>query len=88
MMRMNPTVTVTAWLLDGPVGLVPAAAQQDRSEDALHVVRPRDAIPAIVDPEFEPASKASLADHKLAFQCGWLGYFPSTDVWRMQGGKR
>ena len=66
MMRMNPTVAVTALLLAGAsVGLLPAAAQQDRSEDALHVVLPRDAIPAIFDPEFEPASKASLADHEL-----------------------
>ena len=23
-----------------------------------------------------------------AFWFGWLGYFPSTDVWQMQGGKR
>jgi hypothetical protein len=41
------------------------APQGDPAEDALHVVLPRDAIPAIFDPEFEPASKASLADHEL-----------------------
>jgi hypothetical protein len=42
-----------------------AAGQRDQGDDALHVVLPKDAIPAIFDPEFEPASKAGLAGHEL-----------------------
>jgi hypothetical protein len=45
--------------------VVTAAGPRDQDDNALHVVLPRDAIPAIFDPEFEPASKASLADHEL-----------------------
>lgn len=41
------------------------APQGDPAENALHVVLPRDAISAIFDPEFEPASKANCADHEL-----------------------
>jgi hypothetical protein len=33
------------------------AAGQDDKENALHVVLPKDAIPAISDPKFEPASR-------------------------------
>lgn len=47
------------------VATVAAAGQRDQDDNALHVVLPRDAIPAIFDPEFEPASKARLADHEL-----------------------
>lgn len=42
-----------------------AAGQGDQSDNALHVVLPRDAIPAIFEPEFEPASKGGLAGHEL-----------------------
>jgi hypothetical protein len=41
------------------------AGPPDQNDNALHVVLPRDAIPAIFNPEFEPASKARLADHEL-----------------------
>ncbi len=44
---------------------VPTVGPPDQNDNALHVVLPRDAIPAIFDPEFEPASKARLADHEL-----------------------
>jgi len=47
------------------VAVVAAAEQRGQNDNALHVVLPRDAIPAIFDPEFEPASKARLADHEL-----------------------
>jgi len=45
--------------------VVAAADQRGQNDNALHVVLPRDAIPAIFEPEFEPASKARLADHEL-----------------------
>lgn len=44
---------------------VAAAGQSDREDDRLHVILPRDAIPAIFDPEFEPAAKAPLRDNEL-----------------------
>ena len=44
---------------------VAMAAPQDDRDNALHVVLPRDAIPAIFNPEFEEASEARLADHEL-----------------------
>ena len=47
------------------VAVVAAAGQRDQDENTLHVVLPRDAIPAIFDPEFESASKARLANHEL-----------------------
>jgi hypothetical protein len=47
------------------VAVVAAAGLRDQDENTLHVVLPRDAIPAIFDPEFEPASKARLAGHEL-----------------------
>ena len=47
------------------VAVVAAADQRGQTDNALHVVLPRDAIPAIFEPEFEPASKARLADHEL-----------------------
>jgi len=53
--------------------LIPAAAvagltsesQRDRDDNVLHVVLPRDAIPAISSPEFEAAARAPLADDEL-----------------------
>ena len=47
------------------VAVVAGADQRGQNDNALHVVLPRDAIPAIFEPEFEPASKARLADHEL-----------------------
>jgi hypothetical protein len=43
------------------------AAGQDDKENALHVVLPKDAIPAISDPKFEPASRVGsvMADEEL-----------------------
>lgn len=41
------------------------AGQGDRDDNTLHVVLPRDAIPAISNPEFEPVSRAGLADNEL-----------------------
>ena len=54
-------------LLTASVALAVAAAagQGDQDDNALHVVLPRDAIPAIFEPEFEPAVKAGLADREL-----------------------
>ncbi len=53
-------------LLTASVALaVAAAGQGDQDDNALHVVLPRDAIPAIFEPEFEPAAKAGLADREL-----------------------
>lgn len=61
------SIPIFAVLLTGgaAVAVVTANGQRDQSDNALHVVLPRDAIPAIFNPEFEPASKASLADHEL-----------------------
>lgn len=44
-----------------------AAVVQTPDDDALHVVLPRDAIPAISDPRFEPASRADrfMSDDEL-----------------------
>ncbi len=41
--------------------------QGDRDDNTVYVVLPRDAIPAIFKPEFEPASRAGrdMADHEL-----------------------
>jgi hypothetical protein len=57
-------------LLTASVALAAAAAagtagQRDQDDNTLHVVLPRDAIPAIFDPEYEPVAKAGLADHEL-----------------------
>jgi hypothetical protein len=83
-MRMNPTLTVPALLLAGAsLGVLPPAAQRDRAEDALHVVLPRDAIPAIFDPEFEPASKASLADHELVIGVVGEGEQRAYSTWQL-----
>lgn len=44
-----------------------AAPGQGRDDDKIHVVLPRDAIPAISNPEFEPASRAErgMSDEEL-----------------------
>lgn len=44
-----------------------AAIAQTPDDDTLHVALPRDAIPAISDPRFEPASRADrfMSDHEL-----------------------
>jgi hypothetical protein len=49
------------------VSAVGPAAVQDPLEDELHEVLPRDAIPAISNPEFEPAERAdrSMSDEEL-----------------------
>jgi len=54
-------------LLTASVALAVAAAagRGDQDDNALHVVLPRDAIPAIFEPECEPAAKAGLADREL-----------------------
>ena len=50
-----------------PVAIMTAAGQRVADDNTLHVVLPRDAIPAIVKPEFEPASRAFrwMADDEL-----------------------
>jgi len=83
-MRMNPTLTVPALLLAGAsLGVLPPAARRDSAEDALHVVPPRDAIPAISDPEFEPVSKAGLADHELVIGVGGEGEQRAYSTWQL-----
>lgn len=49
----------------GVAGL--AASGQGRDDNMLHVVLPRDAIPAISNPEFEPAARADrgMSDDEL-----------------------
>lgn len=44
-----------------------AGGDQDDKDKALHVVLPKDAIPAISDPKFDPASRAErvMADDEL-----------------------
>jgi len=44
---------------------VVVGAQRDRDDNVLHAVLRRDAIRAIFNPEFQPASKAPLADDEL-----------------------
>ena len=50
-----------------PVAIMTAAGQRDAEDNTLHVVLPRDAIPAIFKPEFEAASRADrgMADDEL-----------------------
>ncbi len=51
--------------LAAPVARASVAAQRPADDNTLHVVLPRDAIPAISKPEFEPASAARLSDNEL-----------------------
>lgn len=44
--------------------LVVAVTLGAQSDDSLHVVLPRDAIPAIDKPSFEPAARAKLDDRE------------------------
>ncbi len=64
---MIKAVPVASVLLMGiaAVAIVAAAGQRGQDDNTLHVVLPRDAIPAIFGPEFETASKARLADDEL-----------------------
>jgi hypothetical protein len=57
-------VVLTAAL---PFAVLTVAGQRDPDDNTLHVVLPRDAIPAISNPEFEPASRADrgMADDEL-----------------------
>ncbi len=61
------SIPILAVLLSGGAAVVAVTAigQRDQNDNALHVVLPRDAIPAIFNPEFEPAAKARLADYEL-----------------------
>lgn len=52
-------------------GLALLAAQPD--DDKLHVVLPRDAIPAINDPQFVPAQKADSAMREDELVIGMVG---------------
>jgi hypothetical protein len=59
---------VIAWsaiVVTAVASLVALGGTQE--DDKLHVVLPRDAIPAISDPEFEPVSRAerAMADEEL-----------------------
>jgi len=49
------------------VSVVGPGAAQDPLDDQLHEVLPRDAIPAISNPEFEPAERAdrSMSEEEL-----------------------
>jgi hypothetical protein len=51
--------------LAAPVALASVSGQRPGDDNTLYVVLPRDAIPAISTPEFEPASAARLSDHEL-----------------------
>jgi hypothetical protein len=51
--------------LAAPVALASAVGQRPGDDNTLYVVLPRDAIPAISKPEFEPASAARLSDNEL-----------------------
>ena len=57
-------VVLTAAL---PFAVLTVTGQRDADDNTLHVVLPRDAIPAISNPEFEPASRAErgMADDEL-----------------------
>src|SRR5919109_1181773 len=48
-------------------------ASQDDQDDKLHVVLPRDAIPAISNPEFEPVSRAERAMDDQELVIGLVG---------------
>ncbi|MBI2222254.1 MAG: DUF3179 domain-containing protein [Acidobacteria bacterium] len=66
-MRFGSLPALTACLAVAAATLVAvtAAGQSEGDDDRLHVILPRDAIPAIFNPEFEPASKAPLRDNEL-----------------------
>ncbi len=68
---MSKSAPILSVLLMMATATLAAAAvllgQGDRDDNTLHVVLPRDAIPAISKPEFEPASRAGrdMADNEL-----------------------
>lgn len=68
---MSKLVTILSVLLMiAAVALASVAVtlgQGDQDDNTLHVVLPRDAIPAISKPEFEPASRVGrdMADNEL-----------------------
>ena len=53
--------------LAGTVAFATLAFGQDERDSTIYVVVPKDAIPAISDPEFEPAARAdrNMADEEL-----------------------
>lgn len=59
--------TLMTIVLAATASAIPLPGVQNDGDDKLHVVLPRDAIPAISDPEFEPVSRAdrSMADEEL-----------------------
>ena len=65
-MRHNLAAPMTIVLAATASAIVLAEMQDDR-DDKLHVVLPRDAIPAISNPQFEPLSRAErfMADDEL-----------------------
>lgn len=57
------TDAVWTLLLAGIIGVTVSS----QSDHELHIVLPRDAIPAIDKPSFEPAAKAKLNDREPVF---------------------
>jgi hypothetical protein len=59
--------TVYAIALMASIAMAAVSATQGSLDDDLHVVVPRDAIPAISDPEFEPIASAErgMSDEEL-----------------------
>jgi len=68
MHRLGPTISMLGVLATTlPLAVMTTEAQRDPDDNRLHMVLPRDAIPAIFNPEFEPASRAErgMADDEL-----------------------
>ena len=69
-------VVLTAAL---PFAVLTVTGQRDADDNTLHVVLPRDAIPAISNPEFEPA---------LAPNAAWRTTSSSLESWGIASGVR
>jgi hypothetical protein len=68
MSKSVPTLSVLLMMAAVALASVAVAlGQADQDDNTLHVVLPRDAIPAIFKPEFEPAARADgdMADNEL-----------------------
>ena len=68
MLRLGSATSILVVLTIAlPLAVMTIGGQRDPDDNKLHVVLPRDAIPAIFNPEFEPASRAdrAMADDEL-----------------------
>jgi hypothetical protein len=76
------TSTSLVFIAAAIAGSSMAAVQGDR-DNTLHVVLPRDAIPAISNPSFVPASEARLADDELVIGVVGEGEQRAYSTWQL-----